>query len=139
MIARSSSRPLRTRLRRFASSGARRVENGLWASWRISRLDLRGGRAVEGGRGPGSEKIAATRRTSDAARCQAHTTTTERWESAFGQGDDDVEMGGSDSLGSGGGGGEPRARAGAASEPTGGGGQDLTRGSAAEARETRGS
>src|SRR2546428_9376265 len=113
MIARSASQTLRTRLGGFASSGARRVENGMWASWRISRLDLRGGRAVEGGRGPGSEKIAATRRTSDAARCQAHTTTTERWESAFGQGDDDVEMGGSDSLGSGGGGDDPPLRAGA--------------------------
>src|SRR2546422_2846867 len=86
----------------------------------MSRLDLRGGRAVEGGRGPGSEKIAATRRTSDAARCQAHTTTTERWESAFGQGDDDVEMGGSDSLGSGGGGEDPPLRAGAASDRSGG-------------------
>src|SRR2546428_8630599 len=127
MIARSASQTLRTRLGGFASSGARRVENGMWASWRISRLDLRGGRAVEGGRGPGSEKIAATRRTSDAARCQAHTTTTERWESAFGQGDDDVEMGGRDSLGSRGGGGMPRLRAGAASEPTRGREQHLHR------------
>src|SRR5207245_2771599 len=63
-----SSRTLRARPRRFATSGAWRVAKGLRGSGGVYGLERRGRRAVVGGGGAGSEAIRGAIRRADAGQ-----------------------------------------------------------------------
>src|SRR3989441_601755 len=68
MTTRPSSRTLRARPRRFATSGAWRVAKGLRGSEGVYGLERRGRRAVVGGGGAGSEAIRGAIRRADAGQ-----------------------------------------------------------------------